>query len=39
MDKMIFTMLNSMKSVQTKQANNAHEIANVVTPGFKKSYW
>ena len=38
MDKMIFTMLNSMKSVQTKQANNAHEIANVVTPGFKKSY-
>jgi len=38
MDKMIFTMLNSMKNVQTKQTNNAHEIANVVTPGFKKSY-
>ena len=38
MDKMIFTMLNSMKNVQTKQSNNAHEIANVVTPGFKKSY-
>ena len=38
MDKMIFTMLNSMKNVQNKQANNAHEIANVVTPGFKKSY-
>jgi flagellar basal-body rod protein FlgF len=38
MDKMIFTMLNSMKNVQNKQSNNAHEIANVVTPGFKKSY-
>ena len=38
MDKMIFTMLNSMMNVQTKQTNNAHEIANVVTPGFKKSY-
>jgi len=38
MDKMIFTMLNSMKNVQTKQTNNAHEIGNVVTPGFKKSY-
>jgi flagellar basal-body rod protein FlgF len=38
MDKMIFTMLNSMKNVQVKQTNNAHEIANVVTPGFKKSY-
>jgi flagellar basal-body rod protein FlgF len=38
MDKMIFTMLNSMKNVQIKQTNNAHEIANVVTPGFKKSY-
>jgi flagellar basal-body rod protein FlgF len=38
MDKMIFTMLNSMKNVQTKQTNNAHEIANVVTPGFKKSF-
>lgn len=38
MDKMIFTMLNSMKSVQTRQTNNAHEIANVVTPGFKKSF-
>ena len=38
MDKMIFTMLNSMKNVQDKQSNNAHEIANVVTPGFKKSY-
>ena len=38
MDKMIFTMLTSIKSVQAKQTNNAHEIANVVTPGFKKSY-
>jgi flagellar basal-body rod protein FlgF len=38
MDKMIFTMLNSMKNVQIKQHNNAHEIANVVTPGFKKSF-
>ena len=38
MDKMIFTMLNSMKNVQAKQTNNAHEIANVATPGFKKSY-
>ena len=38
MDKMIFTMLNSMKNVQKNQNNNAHEIANVVTPGFKKSY-
>ena len=38
MDKMIFTMLNSMKNVQTKQTNNAHEIANVITPGFKKSF-
>jgi flagellar basal-body rod protein FlgF len=38
MDKMIFTMLNSIKNVQVKQTNNAHEIANVVTPGFKKSY-
>jgi flagellar basal-body rod protein FlgF len=38
MDKMIFTMLNSMNNVQIKQTNNAHEIANVVTPGFKKSY-
>jgi len=38
MDKMIFTMLNSMKNVQIKQTNNAHEIANVVTPGFKQSY-
>jgi flagellar basal-body rod protein FlgF len=38
MDKMIFTMLNSMKNVQLKQSNNAHEIANVVTSGFKKSY-
>ena len=38
MDKMIFTMLNSMKNVQLKQSNNAHEIANVVTPGFKQSY-
>jgi len=37
MDKMIFTMLNSMKNVQHKQTNNAHEIANVITPGFKKS--
>jgi flagellar basal-body rod protein FlgF len=27
-----------MKNVQTKQTNNAHEIANVVTPGFKKSF-
>lgn len=38
MDKMIFTMLNSMKNVQHKQTNNAHEIANVITPGFKKSF-
>jgi len=38
MDKMIFTMLNSMKNVQYKQTNNAHEIANVITPGFKKSF-
>jgi len=38
MDKMIFTMLTSMKSVQSRQTNNAHEMANVVTPGFKKSY-
>jgi len=38
MDKMIFTMLNSMMNVQTKQANNSHEIANASTPGFKKSY-
>ncbi len=38
MDKLIFTMLNSMKSVQTKQMVNAHEIANVVTPGFKRAF-
>ena len=38
MDKLIFTMLNSMKSVQTKQMANAHEIANVVTPGFKRAF-
>ena len=38
MDKLIFTMLNSMKSVQTKQMYNAHEIANVVTPGFKRAF-
>lgn len=31
-------MLNSMKNVQHKQTNNAHEIANVITPGFKKSF-
>ena len=38
MDKMIFTMLSSMKNVQLKQSNNAHAIANVVTPGFKNSF-
>jgi len=38
MDKMIFTMLNSMMNVQKKQTNNAHEIANAVTPGFKTSF-
>ena len=38
MDKLIFTVLNSMKNTQARQTNNAHEIANVVTPGFKKSY-
>ena len=37
MDKLIFTVLNSIKSTQTRQTNNAHEIANVATPGFKKS--
>ena len=38
MDKLIFTVLNSIKSTQTRQTNNAHEIANVATPGFKKSF-
>ena len=38
MDKLIFTVLNSMKNTQARQTNNAHEIANAVTPGFKKSY-
>jgi len=38
MDKMIFTMLNSMMNVQAKQTNNAHEIANAGTPGFKRSF-
>lgn len=35
MDKLIFTVLNSIKSTQTRQTNNAHEIANVATPGFR----
>lgn len=39
MDKVIFTTLNSMKLVQSKQTNNAHDIANISTPGFKRAYW
>lgn len=38
MDKMIFTMINSLKSIKTKQMYNAHEISNVITPGFKRAF-
>ena len=38
MDKMIFTVLNGMKVVEQRQANNVNELANVNTVGFKKSF-
>ncbi len=35
MDKMLFTAMSGLKQLLQSQANNAHNLANVATTGFK----